>query len=322
MRLLAAVLVVSACTQPPEIELDPLNPYGDQEPPPEPWLSSASGTYYVQTQVDVDDNAHATTLRQYIDTPGATLIAAADAAQVPALATLYATLPSGAFAQLPAWFDEAVRGNAVGFLGVYAIAASLQALPNEALIESTLVIDGDHVTQTLGAIYFDVTALDDRFELGGVDGEIIEAETTATFSPSTWGGDMELAANELVVAYGEYSYQLVEKRDAPMTVRGSIGSLTMCPLVAVAVANKCSGSCAVYVPLLTELCEGGLDAMLAETRAQLGALELRFKGGHAALVDDDHDGIANSLTGQWSMAAPGISPSQLLFSARPVLAPN
>jgi len=42
--VLAAVPLVSACTRPPEVELDPLNPNGDQEPPPEPWLASANGS--------------------------------------------------------------------------------------------------------------------------------------------------------------------------------------------------------------------------------------------------------------------------------------
>jgi hypothetical protein len=320
VRLLAAVLVMSACVPPPAPELDPLNPYGDSEPTPEPWLANADGTYYVQTRVTVDDNAHDTTLRAYIDAPGATLLAAADAADVEALATLEATLPAGVPAQLPAWFDEAVHDNAVGLLGVYAIAASLQALPNEALVESELVIDGDHVSHSLQAIYFDLDPLGDRFELGGVEGEIIDAETTATFTPGTWGGEIELAPHELVVAYGDYSYQLADQRTE--TLRSSLGGLTMCPLVAVAVANKCGGSCALDVPLLTELCERGLDAMLAETRAQLGQLQLQFTGARIAIVDADHDGSANSLLGDWTMASPGITPTRLEFTARSVTAPD
>jgi hypothetical protein len=311
---------MSACVPPPEPELDPLDPYGDREPAPEPSLANADGTYYVQTRVTVDDNAHDTTLRAYIDAPGATLIAAADAAHVQALATLEATLPAGVSAQLPAWFDEAVHGNAIGFLGVYAIAASLEALPNEALVESELVIDGDQVSHSLRAIYFDLDPLGDRFELGGVEGEIVDAETTATFAPSTWGGEIELAPHELVVAYGDYSYQLADQRTK--TLRSSLGGLTMCPLVAISVANKCSGSCALYVPLLTELCERGLDAMLAETRAQLGELRLQFTGGRVAIVDSDHDGTANNLIGDWTMASPGITPAQLDFTARPVPEPD
>lgn len=197
--------------------------------------------------------------------------------------------------QLPAWFNEVLASNGYAMLTAYGLAYGVEHPPHDALVESELVISGASAHHELIAIYFDTLNLEDRFELGGVDDDVIVADMSATYQPTPKGGNVELGAHRLAIAYGDYSFQLADSHDA--TMRQAVGTLTACPAVAIAVANKCSGGCTLAIGLFTELCEQGLDAIFAKTRRELNHIDVHFDAGAAALRDSDDDGQADDLTG-------------------------
>jgi hypothetical protein len=293
--VLAAAL--GACTQAETVPLDPLDPF-DPDTTVDPYLVGGDGTYFVQTTLSVDVALGRTTLGEYVDAPGATLIATAREAQVAALATLETALGAGTAAQLPAWFDEVLASNGYAMLTAYGLAYGVEHPPHGALVESELVIAGASAHHELTAIYFDTLNLEDRFDLGGNEDDVIAADMAATYQPTAKGGNVELGAHELAIAYGDYSFQLADSHDA--TMRQALGTLTACPAVAIAVANKCNGGCTLAIGLLTELCERGLDAVFAKSRRELNLIDIHFDAGAAALRDGDGDAQADNLaSGFW-----------------------
>ncbi len=299
MRLASLVLVSlwGACTQAETVPLDPLDPF-DPSSTPDPYLVGGDGTYFVQTSLSVDVAIGRTTLGDYVDGPGATLIATAREAQVGALATLETALGAGTAAQLPVWFDEVLAENATAMLTAYGLAYGLEHPPHDALVESELVIAGASAHHTLTAIYFDTVNLDDRFELGANEDDVIEADMAATYEPTPKGGNVDFGSHALAIAYGDYSFQLADSHD--MTMRDAVGLVTACPAVALGVANKCNGGCTLAMGLLTELCERGLDAVFDKTRRELNLIDIHFDAGAAALRDGDDDAQADTLvSGFW-----------------------
>lgn len=302
MRLVSVALValgaaLGACTQAETVPLDPLDPF-DPSTMPDPYLVGGDGTYFVQTTLSVDVAIGRTTLGEYVDAPGETLIATAREAQVGALATLETALGAGTAAQLPAWFNEVLASNGYAILTAYGLAYGVEHPPHDALVESELVIAGASAHHELTAIYFDTLNLEDRFELGGNEDDLIEADMPAAYQPTSKGGNVELGPHQLAIAYGDYTFQLADSRDA--TMRQAVGTLTACPAVAIAVANKCNGGCTLAMGLFTELCEQGLDAIFAKTRRELNLIDVHFDSGAAALRDSDNDGQADDLaSGFW-----------------------
>lgn len=314
---LAILLAVAACTTTSTEPLDPLDPYGPDDPVKMPWLAATDGAYYTQTTVEIASDLDDTTLHAYAADPGTTLFAIAETAQLSALAELEDALSPEVFAQVPAWYDATVHENVLGLLGVHALGESLRMLPARVLIESELVLAGDTASHTLEAIYFDVQELGDRFDLGERAGEIAYAESAVAFTPTPTGGSLELAPHELVVALGAYHYELTDARAADRGgVRGTVGELTMCSIVATGVANKCGlETCTAAIPTIAELCERGLDEIVAATRDEVSAVTLGFGGGSANLIDDDGDATADALVGLWN-ATSTFPEAHLPFHAR------
>jgi hypothetical protein len=286
MRLLTLALV-SACTTTAASEPPPDMPEPTPVPAPSaPWLASVHGAFYTRTDLSITQDAPDTTLLAYSQAPGATLVAVAEDANLPVLATL-----PGSSTQLASWYDTALRGNAIGLATVYAVAEGLQELPPQAMIESTLAIEGSSVHHDVTAIYFDVTNISDRFALA------TGAVTTATYTPDALGGTMTLAAHDIVIDLGDLAYQLADARTNHL-LRQELGDLTQCQAVALSVAEQC-GSCTSSVAAFDELCERGLDEILARTRAEIGTVKLHITGGSAALVDENRDASADHLQGSW-----------------------
>jgi hypothetical protein len=284
MRIVAVTLL-AACTATSAPEVDPTPTPPAPATAPEPWLASARGGFYTRTNLSITAKGPNTTLLAYASAPGATLVGAAGAVEA---------LPMDA-TQLSIWYDTALKQNGTALLDAYGYGEVLTQLPDEAILESELAIDGPAVQHQLTAIYFDVTNLGDRFALDGV------VDTTATYAPSSTGGQLTLAAHDLAIPIGDLAYQLADSRGS-MTMRQMLGELTACPLVALAVANEC-GDCAAYVPAFDALCETGLDQVFADTRAEMATVQLHLTGGTAALSDTNGDRRADHLDGAWTTSA-------------------
>jgi hypothetical protein len=106
--------------------------------------------------------------------------------------------------------------------------------------------------------------------------------------------------------------------------RTLLGDAVNCPAIAEVVANKCVlGACVGHRAELTEICERGLDEVIATARRKVEALRfdaIHLARGTATLVDADHDGRADRLTdGVWTAeidASQGLRAVPATFATR------
>jgi hypothetical protein len=289
-------MMVAGCVAQPVPALDPLDPYGDK-PQPEPWLAAADGDYLLRTHASIVGSAPRTALRKYVDAPGTTLVA--HAGSIASTGLLAAVAP-----QLPGWFDEVLRENGVALLAQLGTAKLLQLLPHAVEIESELTITDDRVVHAALGMRVDPPTYETLVPVGGVDGEIVDATSTAVFWPTTSGGMFTLDTHELVLAVGDAWYQYLDQLQAAHGgLRGIGGQLTACPLVALGVAGRCGASCALSLSQLVDVCERGLDGIYAATRNELGLVRVHLTSGSAAMGDTDGDERADSLVGAWRVTA-------------------
>ena len=309
MRLLASSLAsslasilasgfVAGC-----VTAEPLPPSPDVEPPPyvPEWEVAPAGTYRLTTSFEVspddlvaDPAALTGSLLGYANHPGATLIAAGDATDDPALAVLRADLPGALLSALPGWIDEAVSPQ--GRLVVLGLEYGVRGSMNKFDLESELVVQGGIARHHLVAIEF--PAYTQRFELGGEPGEALEGMPAIT----TAGWGLELGDHALATGVGAYAWDAVDAQSASLGgIRGALGTATQCSIVALSVATKCSGaSCVGHVGELQQLCERGLDQIAVAGRDEASALRfttLRLQSGHVGMLDDDKDHVADGLFG-------------------------
>ena len=293
MRSVLAVLLCVACT-PPVTEPDPLVPPATYEPA---WVMDVDGVFFPRTTATLHDellpppNGTAATLHAYVEAPGTTMLALADAADLPVLAALRAQLPAGAADQLGAWFDAAMNANVLGQLGVYAIAEALELVPHQILVESELVVDGRRLTHRPLAIYFEPDTLEDRVEIATLAAAITEQQTTATITPTSSGGHLELAHRGVDLPLGELRWRNLD-RDGDL--RTNLVALASCPIAAANVAGACGGACTA------QLCERGVELVIEWTRREQGALRLRLAAGSVVPIDRDADEVADELFGTWT----------------------
>lgn len=320
MRIALACLVLGACTTPPS-EPDPLVPPAVPLPV---WTMATDGVFFPWTELTLhgqllpDANGTAPTLRAYAEAPGTTLLALADAAELPVLATLRAQLPPAAAAQLDRWFDEAIGMNVLGRLAILGIAETLELTPYRVVVESELAIDGRIVTHRPTAIYFEPDTLEERHAIAIDADAIAQLQTTATITPTPHGGRLDLAPRGFDVPLGELRWRNLDDRS---DLRATIGGLTGCPLVAATVAGACGATCLGQLDELATLCERGLDLVLAQTHQEQAAIRLRLAGGVITPLDRDGDEIADELAGRWTAELdPGAggdpTPVTATFSAR------
>ncbi len=301
--LAAVVLLASACTTLEPSELSP-----PVEPPPliEDVIVAPGGPHRVMTHFDLDLDALAPgarlteTLTAYANLPGATMLAAADEANVPALATLRADLPDAIEQRLAGWIDESI--SPLARLSVLSIEYAVERSLAEFDLQSELAFFGDTVTHRLLAIDFTPAGFELRFAIEPVEGEV--HSTTAPIMTSNYS--LTIGDHELSVGVGGFAWDAVDANMAEMGgLRGVVGALTQCPIVALMVAAKCDGStCVGHVDQLQELCERALDQMVVQGRAEASNLTFVTLGleGHAGMNDSNKDGVGESLFGgRWTL---------------------
>jgi hypothetical protein len=282
---------------------------GDVDPSHNPPAPSADGTYQVHSSYDVTVNAVLPepayevvgTLHDFSTAPAHTLLDLAEQAGVPAVGTIRAALPSSLETRLEGWIDDQIEAIEIGGVPVTQIAGDIAALAETVItkfsIDSELDVDGTTATHRLTKIGF---GADTSLSLANLPTDL----TTQTTTCSTRNTTLTIGEHTYGLPYGTYAWQALESKmnvSYGATPRAFLGQIVNCPAVATAVANKCLlGICVGHKTELTQICERGLDEVVAA--AQRKVVSLRFDALHhtrgtATLVDSDHDGRADRLEG-------------------------
>lgn len=312
---------------------DPSNPSGPSNPtnPPAP---VASGPYSVTSNVEITIEAllpepaynMVGTLRDFSQNPAETLLDEAEAAGVPAVGTVRDYLPSVLEDKLEGWINDEINKIKIAGVPVPQFAGQIVALAETTLsqvdIHSTLTIDNGTATHRLTALDLSPAGIDTQLELGQFPNEIVSATTTSSVSRST----LSIGDHMFSVAYGHYAWQALEAEITSTygtNIRGLLGSAINCPAIAQAVANKCVfGQCVGHATEITQICERGLDEVVARAKAKLETFRfdaLQLQAGTATMVDANNDRLAESLTGGvWTAkinAGQGLRNAPASFSA-------
>ena len=305
----------------------------DPQPPRPPGDASAHGTYRVRSVFDVTVAAVlpqpayeiVATLRDFSTEPAHTLIDLAEDAGVPAVSELRAALPDVLENKLEGWIDDQIEAVTIDGVPITQIAGEIAALGETALtqfaVDGELELSGAAASHRLTRLDFTPAGLDVTVPLGALPSDIVAATATASYAD----GALALGDHRFGIPFGTYAWRALESVTTARYgagVRELLGSAVNCPAVATAVANKCVlGVCVGHRAQLIELCERGLDEVVARARQQVEDVRfdaIRLEAGTATLSDVGADGVAAALTdGVWTAqidASQGLRPVPATFT--------
>ena len=288
------------------------DPVGTPENP----VPSMEGPYAVRNTVDFTAEAVlpkpaevvVATLRTFSTNPGRALVSAADAAGVPALATLYDALPGALTDKFEGWVSDFVKGVKINGKPITEYAGDIAELAEFALTQFTVTSELD---LRAGSAEHRLTGLDLRpagievvMPIDGLAGDILTQHPNTAVSE---GGFVSLDEQHFGLMYGEYAWQGLEIASTQLFgqgIRATLGTAVNCPALANTIADKCVlGVCVGHRGLIEDICEGGLDTIvnLAHNAMAANKIEaLHLISGSVRLVDDDGDGVGDRLVdGTW-----------------------
>ena len=328
----------SGCVLPPADDGaggdDTVEPPLPPPPPPVPASAAARGAYQVHSVFDITASAVlpepayqvVETLHDFSAAPAHTLIDLAEAAGVPAVAKLRAALPDSLESKLEGWLDDQIEAVTINGVPITQVAGELAGLAETPLtrfaVESTLDVGAARATHRLTKLDFAPAGLAAQLPLDDLPLDVVSAEPTAACED----GALALGDHRYGLPYGRYAWQAVEAAVTAQYgagMRELLGAAVNCPAVADTVARKCIFTvCVGHEAELRELCERGLDEVVARARAKMESLRfdaIRLEAGTAALAGVAADGIAARLTGGvWTAqidASQGLRPVPATFTA-------
>jgi hypothetical protein len=283
---------------------------------PEDPVPSKTGPYAVRTTVDFTIEAIAPpqvelvvhTLRTFSTNPAQAIIDAASAAGVPALGALYDALPSQLTDKLEGWIDDEINKLKIDGKPITEYAGDIAMLADIALtqfaVDSELDMRGTTAEHRLTALDLHPAGLDVRVPIDGVAGDILTQNPDVQVAE---GGYVTLGEQHFGLNYGEYAWQGINAASTQLfgaDVRTVLGNAVNCPNLAHTIASKCVlGVCVGHEGQLTDICNGGLDAIVNIAHQALAAQRLEafhIIGGTVQLVDDTNDGEGDRLVnGTW-----------------------
>lgn len=218
-------------------------------------------------------------LRDFSTAPAHTLLTLADEAGVPALSELRAVLPAALESRLEGWIDAEIAKVKLNGVPIPQLAGQAAALAETALTEVALHSDltfaaGQPASHHLRALDFSPAGLAHVVPVGALPEEVVSATAAFTRAQAT----ITLGAHSFGVRYGAHAWAAVDAALAAQTgasLRDTLGQAINCPALARAVASKCVlGVCVGHATELAEVCERGLDEVVARARAEMEALRL------------------------------------------------
>jgi hypothetical protein len=311
MKRALAVCLVAACGTSPGAS-DTHDPAGTPENP----VPLETGPYQVVNSVDFTVEAIlpaqaelvVSTLRALSTNPAHALITIADEAGVPAVGTLYGLIPGVIKDKLEGWINDEIAKVKLGGKPITDYAGEVAGLADLALthfaVDSELTIHGETATHRITALDLMPAGLPIKLPIGGLAGDLLTQEPTVTVGA---GGALTLGDQHFGLNYGEYAWQGLNAASQDLfgaDIRGALGHAINCPNLAHNVANKCVLTvCVGHQTELTSICEGGLDAIVNLVHDRLAAMRLdvfHLAAGQATLVDDNGDGVGDTITaGTW-----------------------
>lgn len=309
LAILTSLLALGCSTAPGDEDGGPV---GTPENP----VPAKTGPYAVQTTVDFTAEQVlppqvelvVVTLRAFSENPAGTLVSVADQAGVPAVGTLYNAIPGFLKDRLEGFLNEQIGKARIDGKPITEYAGEIAMLAELALtqfaVDSELDLKTDVATHRLTALDLRPTGLDIRVPIGGLAGDLLTQEPEVIVSE---GGLVSLGEQHFGLNYGEYAWQGIELASTQLFgggVRETLGKAIDCPALAATVADKCVlNVCVGHETELRSICEGGLDALVNLAHDRLAALRLealRLASGSARLVDEDGDGVGDTIVeGTW-----------------------
>jgi hypothetical protein len=252
------------------------------------------------------------TLRAFSENPAGGLIAAADAAGVPAVKTLYDAIPGIIKDKLEDWINGEINKIKINGRTLPQYAGEMAALAETALtqfdLNSTLTMKPGEATHTLTGIDFGVAGIDVTIPINGLAADILTQHPTITVAE---GGAVGFGDQKFGLNFGDYAWDSINQVSTNVfggDIRATLGKAMNCPGLAHTIAGKCVGVlganvCVGHETELKQICEGGLDQIVNAVHDRFAAYDIdafRFKSGTARLVDDDSDGVADRIVdGVW-----------------------
>lgn len=290
-------------------------PLPDPNPAPQPPVSPAppapqplpGGTYQVNSQLDLTVEGVlpepaaqlVVTLRDFSTQPAHTLLDLAEEAGVPAVAELRAALPDALESRLEGWIDDEIAKLKVNGLPITELAGEVAALSETSLtrltLQSELALGDRSATHRLKT----VSTFAGELPLGRLPSEVVSASAPMTATPSL----LTLGDHQFGLAYGAYVWTAIEQLSTELAgapLRTALGATVNCPALAATIANKCVlGVCVGHAAALTQICERGLDEVVARAHAKVTSVRftaLRLASGRAT----PHDQNVDRLLGDWT----------------------
>jgi hypothetical protein len=249
------------------------------------------------------------TLREMETNPAHALISIADRAGVPAVGALYGAIPGILKDKLEDWINGEINKVQINGKPIGAYCGQIAKLAETALtdfqVDSELAIEGGTATHRLTALDLRPTGIVNvRIPIGGFVGDLLTQTPSIDVSE---GGAFTLTEQHFGLNYGEYAWQGIEAVSTQLfggTVRQTLGKAINCPALAHTIASKCVlGVCVSHETELNAICEGGLDAavdLVHDKLADMRIEALHLASGSARLVDEDGDGVGDSIVdGAW-----------------------
>lgn len=311
--LLVATLSLAACGVSPGDGAGTDEAQGTPENP----VPAKTGPYALTNKIDFtveqvlpqQIEAVVLTLRELETNPAHALISIADRAGVPAVGALYGAIPGVLKDRLEDWINGEISKVQINGKPIGSYCGQIAKLAETALtdfqVDSELAIEGDTATHRLTALDLRPTGLVNvRIPIGGFVGDLLTQTPEIVVAE---GGAFTLTEQHFGLNYGEYAWQGIEAVSTQLfggTVRQTLGKAINCPGLANTIANKCVlGVCVGHQSELTSICEGGLDAAVDFVHDKLADMRieaLRLASGSARLVDEDGDGVGDSIAdGAW-----------------------
>ncbi|MEO8704352.1 MAG: hypothetical protein ABI867_30135 [Kofleriaceae bacterium] len=296
---------------------------GDTEPgtdepigTPEDPQPARTGPYQVRNTIDFTVEAIVpaqvelvvATLREFSTNPAHSLIVFADQAGVPAVGLLYGAIPGVIKDRLEGFINDEVAKLKINGTPITEYAGNIAELAELALtqfaVDSELEMKSGTATHRLTALDLEPAGLDVRVPIGGIAGDVLTQEPTLYVDE---GGRLSLGEQHFGLNYGEYAWQGLEAASTALFgqgIRATLGAAVNCPNLAHTIADKCVlNVCVGHETQLREICDGGLDAIVNFTHERIAAQRLEalhLKSGAVRLVDEDGDGVGDTLVeGTW-----------------------
>ena len=312
--LLVATFSLAACGVSPG---DGNGADGEHQGTPENPVPAKTGPYTLTNKIDFtieqvlpqQIEAVVLTLREMETNPARALISIADRAGVPAVGTLYGAIPGVLKDKLEDWINAEINKVQINGKPIGAYCGQIARLAETALtdfqVDSELAIEDGIATHRLTALDLRPTGiLNVRIPIGGFVGDLLTQTPAIDVGE---GGVLALSEQHFGLNYGEYAWQGIEAVSTQLfggTVRQTLGKAINCPGLANTIASKCVlGVCVGHRTELTAICEGGLDAAVGFVHDKLADMRieaLHLASGSALLVDEDGDGVGDSIAdGTW-----------------------